>query len=125
MPVCDICGNRISTVADITKSFILTTTEVVENKAYWKFVFSKPEWLSDKSSTLIPYLVVKQTSLETGWWVCQNCSSHYTFNAPEAQQRIIDWSKNPNMVFGSSKNPANASAVALQAWEETHDGKNQ
>ena len=123
MPVCDICGKKISGVDDIVKSFILTTTEVVENISYWKYVFSKPEWASDNSSILIPHAVLKQASLTTGWWVCQSCSSDYSFNASEAQQRIIESSKNPNVTYGSSKNQAKASEVALKAWDETHDNK--
>jgi WD40 repeat protein len=117
-PVCDCCNKSISW----EDGYVLTTAQVVTNKAYWINAFKGPwSWLngmeSDQLSIFLIPTIVRQTQQSTGWFVCELCSKHYVFDSTAAKQYACSRQTNP-LGSGTFDNRELVIQVACQAWED-------
>ncbi len=111
MSVCDVCDLPLGN----SDGFVLTTTEVVQDKEYWKyafvhaFTFIKDSNPSDK--TMLMMLVQRQATIDTGWHICESCANKFAFNHTVAKTRLAETLADPNKQYG----PAQYSGLALIA----------
>ncbi len=118
MSVCDVCNQQM----EHADGFVLTTTEVTQNSAYWKHAFTHQwSYIHDQDpsgKTILMLLAQRQSSLDTGWLLCESCSKKFTFDREAAKRRVAETIADPNRKYGAAQYSGLVLQAAMKAWNE-------
>ncbi len=133
MPLkCDICLNNVPK----GKGYALTTTQVVNNPAYWEYAFThqwaymrKPVKMLGETigpSEVLPGVVQQVSSSNTPWLVCETCIKLFNVDNEKCATLAARFSK--EMPNGWKQNTGSASygkalAVATEVLQSVSEGK--
>jgi hypothetical protein len=86
---CDVCGTAMSR----SDGYVITATQALTAPGYWEHFFSwkdlNAQTVSDSQEDKFVGMAVMSMMLSsgsTGWLVCEQCSSRFTFDRDVARQ---------------------------------------
>ena len=89
---CDVCSREVSW----SDGYVITPTQALTSRGYWEQFFMKPEIKDRDVSEEEAFGVVRMavmsmmmSSGSTGWLVCEQCSSRFTFDREVAKQCAV------------------------------------
>jgi len=107
--------------------FVLTTTEVAQNKEYWKYAFTHSwSYVHDMDPTgkgMLLQLAQRQATMDTGWLVCKDCAAKFQFDHVAAKARVVETIADPNRMYGPAQYSGLVLLAATAAWDELYADK--
>ena len=125
---CDICLNTVPK----GKGYALTTTQVVNNPAYWEYAFThqwayirKPVKMLGETiepSEVLPGVVQQVSSSHTPWLVCESCIKLFDVDNEECATLAARYSKEMPDGWKQNTGSANYSKALAVATEVLRSG---
>lgn len=124
---CDICSKKMT----LSDGYLLTTKDVVVQKAYWEYAFTH-QWgyVHDLGGTnadpemktrFLANLLINQINQNTPWSICETCSNFFTFDKKTAKKYAQKNISPPNTGYITRAEGIQAAVAFMDAWKKVYN----